>query len=192
MAFHVILDYGHGGSKAGAVYAGAVEKQLNYLTGNEIYHALHQQKKERELRVLLTRDEDYDVPLRLRCDMINQCKRKYDVDLAVSIHYNAAGSSSAKGFEVFYLEGSQNGAKAAKSVVEHVADEGFDIRGLGAKTTKQLGRRLAFIHKTKPPAILVEVGFLTNVHDRTNAMQRDFRQQIAKSIAGGIWKHLDR
>lgn len=191
MEYHVVLDYGHGGSKSGAVYNGAVEKQLNYLTGSQIYSSLHEHEQRRRIRILLTRDEDYDVPLRTRCDLINQCNVKHQVDLAVSVHFNAASVASAQGFEIFYLNGSDNGAKAAKSILESVKSSDIQIRGKGMKTTKDLGRKLAFIHKITPPAVLIEVGFLTNETDRDNAMKPEYRKYVADSIAQGIWQYLD-
>lgn len=80
MAHIVVLDFGHGGSKAGAVYEGAVEKQLNLLTGREIYRSLHEQETGRDLRVLLTRDEDHDIPLTNRCGLINKCADDFAVN----------------------------------------------------------------------------------------------------------------
>jgi len=189
---NIVLDYGHGGSKPGAVHGGAVEKELNMLTGEELFGFLHSRYGDKpDFRVFLTRDGDYDISLRGRTGLINECHKTRPISLALSVHYNAAGSSSAKGFEIFYAEGSTRGEKAARAIVDAVKEhEVTSIRGHGFKTTAQLGRRLAFIHNTIPPAVLVEVGFLTNPKDRANALRASFRQDIGKAMAIGIGNYL--
>ncbi len=191
MTHIVVLDYGHGGSKSGAIYGSAVEKQLNLWTGREIYNELHRQSNGRNVSVLLTRDDDYDVPLGVRCQLVNLCAENHDVSLAVSVHYNAASVESAKGFEIFYHAGSKEGKLAAEAVVNAAESGGISIRGSGAKTTEQLGRKLAFIHKIRSPSILLEVGYLTNFRDRTNALAPGFRKQVAKQVARGVWDFLE-
>jgi len=190
MPTHIVVDYGHGGSKPGAVYGGVEEKTVNLLTGNALYQALHTHKPVDDLRVLLIRDGDYDVPLLSRCQMINQCADTYGVDLAISVHYNAAGATGAKGFEVFYHPQSVEGRKIAGAILGAVRDGGFSLHGSGIKSTADLGRDLAFIHKTKIPAVLVEVGFLTNPQDLADASSGAARERMADRIAAGIWDYL--
>ena len=189
---NLVLDYGHGGSKPGAVHGGAVEKELNMLTGEEVYGYMHNlYGQSQDFRVFLTRDGDYDISLRARAGLINEAHSLYPVSLALSVHYNAAGTSNANGFEVFYAQGSSRGEAAAKAITESVKQSGLiNLRGNGYKTTAQLGRRLAFIHNTTPPAVLVEVGFITNPDDRAKALSAHFRQDIGKAIAAGIGNYL--
>lgn len=187
----VALDYGHGGEKPGAVYAGIEEKAMNLQLGNLIYRDLHQQSHDDPLNVVLTRDADEHIPLRVRYQLINQYHQSHPLQLVVSIHYNAAPTvPSAKGFEVYYLQGSKNGSAAARAIVESVAQQGFNIRGRGYKTTAELGRKLAMIHKTAPPSVLIETGFLSNDEDRKNAIDPDWQQTMANAITQGIWHYL--
>jgi hypothetical protein len=64
--YRIVLDYGHGGSKPGAVAGGIEERHVNLMTGKALYDALHEQKGGKALQVLLTRDADYDIPLSTR------------------------------------------------------------------------------------------------------------------------------
>lgn len=190
--YRVVLDYGHGGEKAGAVYAGVQEKTVNLQLGNRIYDALHGlAQSNNSTRVILTRDSDEHIPLSIRYKLINQYHRSHPVNLVVSVHFNAAPSvPSANGFEVYYLEGSNNGTAAAKAIVEHVQQNGFKIRGRGYKTTASLGRNLAMIHKTHPPAVLIEEGFLSNDQDRANSIDATWQDSLAHAIAAGTWHYM--
>lgn len=189
--YRLVLDYGHGGSKAGAVYQGVQEKSVNFLTGRAIYEALHKQKGNKSLQVLLTRDADYDIPLRTRCELIN---RHHDeeakIQLVLSVHYNAAGSPEASGFEAYCVASSHEGRLAAEHVTRAVRAAGILTRRNPVRTTAELGRRLAILHNTKPPAVLIEVGFLTHPIDRNNAVSPRFRAAVAQATSRGIWNYL--
>ncbi|UCE19723.1 MAG: N-acetylmuramoyl-L-alanine amidase [Gemmatimonadota bacterium] len=188
----VVIDYGHGGSKPGAVYGGVEEKTVNLFTGQELYHELHKHDEGQDIQVMLTRDSDYDIPISVRCQLINQHHERQPIGLVISVHYNAVGDPSVSGFEVYYLASSVKGLAAAREVLRVVQQAGIPVRGQGLITTAQLGRRLAMIHKTKPPAILIEVGYLTNVLDRNNAQDPSFRTNVARAVAKGIRAYLEK
>lgn len=188
----VVLDYGHGGSKKGAVYGGIEEKLVNLHTGNEIFRELHEQENGTEIQVMLTRDGDYDIPLSTRCGLINAHNSIEPIQVVMSIHYNSFNIESVSGFEVYYLAESENGRAISQDVIDSVHQAGILVRGKGLITTKQLGRDLAIIHKTVPPALLIEVGYLTNAVDRANAVDPRFRFNVAKAVANGIRTYLER
>ena len=199
----VTLDYGHGGEKPGASYAGVLEKTVNLQLGNKIYSALHNlnisdssnvpnaTSLNHPINVTLTRDSDQHIPLSIRYQLINKYHTHYPIDLVVSIHFNAAPTvPQAHGFEVYHLAGSIEGTRAAKTIIEKVVEDNFYIRGRGHKTTAELGRKLAIIHKTVPPAILIETGFLSNEADRNNAIDPVWQDEMANTIAAGILNYL--
>ncbi len=190
--YRIVLDYGHGGSKPGAVYGGVEEKTVNLLTGQELYRNLHAGKGDRDLQVMLTRDADYDIPLSTRCALINAHHKQEPIQLVLSVHYNAAGSPTAAGFEAYCVAISPTGPVAAEEVAKAVGQAGIPMRPYAVKTTAQLGRRLAILHDTHPIAVLVEVGFLTNPLDRGNATNPPFRSAVAQAVARGIWNYLER
>lgn len=190
--YRIVLDYGHGGSKPGAVYRGTEEKTVNYLTGQELYRHFGDLGGNRDLQVLLTRDADYDIPLRTRCALINAHHAQEPIHLVLSLHYNAAGTPTAAGFEAYYVATSPKGAGAADKIVAAIRQANFTLQSKPVKTTDELGRRLAILHKTYPPAVLVEVGFLTNPIDWGNATDPQFRSGVARAMAQGIWNYLDQ
>ena len=190
--YRIVLDYGHGGSKPGAVCEGTEEKTVNYFTGEELHRHFRALGGKRGLQVLLTRDADYDIPLSTRCALINAHHAQVPIQLVLSVHYNAAGSPAPAGFEVFHVATSQKSAGAAEKIVAAVRQANFTLRSKPVKTTEELGRRLAILHKTHPPAVLVEVGFITNPIDRGNATDPQYRSAVAEAMAQGIWNYLDQ
>jgi len=191
MAYRVVLDYGHGGSKAGAVFDDVQEKALNLILGERIRTALKQQVPAgKKVDVLLTRDEDYDIPLSARFGLINEHHRRTPIDLVVSVHHNAAGTTLAKGFETYINEGNSLTRAHARAIANKLSEQGFRLRNGGVLTTAQLGRRLAMIHKTAPPSILIEAGYITNPEDFSLVTDPAKQGQMATAIAEGIWSVL--
>jgi len=92
----IVIDPGHGGKDPGAIGKLSVREKDITL---DIAKRLKRYLEEACIEVSFTRIDDSFISLWRRADMAN----KKDADLFVSIHANAAHSSQAKGFEVFYL-----------------------------------------------------------------------------------------
>ncbi len=95
--YTIVLDPGHGGTETGAVGAGgSAEADLTLL----IARALRLELKRRlPIEVVMTRTEDVDVPLETRTAIANQNR----ADLYVSLHFNSAFGSRARGAETYFL-----------------------------------------------------------------------------------------
>jgi len=104
-------------------------------------------------RVVLTRDGDYFVGLRQRCDIANAQGNA----IFVSVHFNGAPRTAADGVETYYYT-SQSASLAAAVHRRLLAATGLEDRHV---------RRRGFfvIRRTNVPAILVEPGFLSNAAD---------------------------
>ncbi len=101
----VALDPGHGGEDPGAVGpAGTREKDVVLQIALQLREKLHAQPN---LRVMMTRDGDYFVPLHERV----RKARRVQADLFVSIHADAFMRPEARGASVFAL--SEGGATSA-------------------------------------------------------------------------------
>ena len=188
MTYRIVLDYGHGGSKTGAAYQGILEKHLNLDLGQKIYQQL--KKFSDEIQIMLTRDDDYDIPISSRCALINAHHHQQAIHLVASIHHNAADNVNAHGFEVYINEGNQLTRRYALAIAGEISAIGLTLRNGGVLTTQQLGRRLAMIHKVAPPAILIEAGYITNQKDRSLITNSETQTVMAKAIATGIWNVL--
>lgn len=101
----VALDPGHGGEDPGAIgRRGTREKNVTLAIARKIKTMID---RERGMRTMLTRDDDYFVPLNERV----QKARRVQADLFVSIHADAFTTPTARGSSVFAL--SEHGATSA-------------------------------------------------------------------------------
>ena len=100
----VALDPGHGGEDTGAIgRRGTYEKNVTLAIGRKLKRIID---AEPGMRAMLTRDDDYYVPLATRV----QKARRVQADLFVSIHADAFREPEARGSSVFAL--SESGATA--------------------------------------------------------------------------------
>jgi N-acetylmuramoyl-L-alanine amidase len=101
----IAVDPGHGGEDPGAVgRRGTYEKNVVLAISRRLAKTLD---AERNVRVMLTRDDDFYVPLAERV----RKARRVQADLFVSIHADAFRETSARGSSVFAL--SEHGATSA-------------------------------------------------------------------------------
>lgn len=106
--FTVVIDPGHGGVDPGALGRKSQEKNINMSVSKMLASMIDE--KYPEVKVIFTRTTDVKIPLVERADIANRA----NADLFISIHSNAAKSSSANGCETFTLgAGSSVEAKAA-------------------------------------------------------------------------------
>ena len=103
----IAIDAGHGGEDSGARGAsGSLEKNITLSIARKLKKEID---NDEQLRAVLTRDDDYFVPLRGRVIKA----RKLKADIFVSIHTDAFTNPDAKGSSVFAL--SESGATSASA-----------------------------------------------------------------------------
>ena len=101
----VAIDPGHGGEDPGAIGPrGTYEKHVVLAIAKKLKAMLDATPN---MRAMLTRDDDYFVPLRERVDKA----RRVQADLFISIHADAFRETRARGSSVFAL--SESGATSA-------------------------------------------------------------------------------
>ena len=104
----VAIDPGHGGEDPGAIgRRGTYEKNVTLAIGRKLKRLID---AEPGMRAMLTRDDDYFVPLATRV----QKARRVEADLFVSIHADAFREPRARGSSVFALSESGATSTAAK------------------------------------------------------------------------------
>ncbi len=103
----IAIDAGHGGEDSGARGAsGSLEKNITLSIARKLKKEID---NDEQLRAVLTRDDDYFVPLHGRVIKA----RKLKADIFVSIHADAFTNPDAKGSSVFAL--SESGATSASA-----------------------------------------------------------------------------
>jgi hypothetical protein len=128
------------------------------------------------------KDGTYSVTddLQARCDLANA----WGADIFVSIHANAAGSSSANGAETYWRDASATDRILSQRLASYVqqayvAETGMSDRGV--KTAN-----FYVLRWSNMPAILIETGFMTNSSDLTKLKSPAFQKKAALGIAKGI------
>ena len=100
----IVLDPGHGGKDPGAIgNGGLAEKDLVLSIARKLAAKL---RKEMNVQVVLTRNDDRFVPLEDRTALANA----EDADLFISLHMNASPNSEARGIETYYLDNTSDEA----------------------------------------------------------------------------------
>ncbi len=167
----VVIDAGHGGHDSGAKSVkGKREKELALDTARRVASML----RAAGLRVIETRTSDYFVTLDKRVAISNRQRNA----IFVSIHYNWAKRSKARGIETFYY-----GGKSSR-LAAHIQKE-----TLKAYRTENRGikyRGFYVLRNNKRPSVLCELGFLSNAADNKIVQSAATRERLARAIADGI------
>lgn len=173
----VILDAGHGGYDLGCRLAACNEKSLALST------AFLTKKKltDKGYKVLLTRSRDVFLPLSKRVQIANDTKSK----IFVSVHFNSAKNTDAKGIEVFFYKSKDKfRTQASKALAVRVLSKMVDLTEAKNRGVKH--GNFHVIRETSMPAILVEGGFITNDDERALLRDVKYREKLSKGIAEGV------
>ena len=167
----VVLDAGHGGHDPGArAVRGSSEKHLALDTSRRIAAILRRSG----LRVIETRTSDYFVPLDKRVSTSNRNRNA----VFVSVHYNWARRSKAAGVETFFC--GPRSSRLAANIQREI------LRPYGAKDRGVKFRKFYVLKNNKRPAVLVELGFLSNASENNKVQSDSTRQRLAEAVARGI------
>ena len=186
MAIKIYIDQGHNPSapNTGAEGNGLREQDITYDVGVRLAQLLRQNGN---FEVRLSRPtpttqlgNSNASSLRVRVDDANS----WGADYFVSIHTNASTQRTANGTEVLVYTAPSRAANLAEDILENVTD----ITGLNSRGVKERPG-LYVLRKTNMPAVLVELGFITNPSDA--ARMRDNPQLFAQGIYQGILEYLD-
>lgn len=185
MAIRVYVDQGHnpGNINAGASGNGLVESEITYRVGIYLAHYL-QENPAFEVMVARLLPEtvigiDANSSLRERVFQANS----WPADFFISIHVNFNPNPFIQGSEVYvYREGSQ-AWNLAHAVLDSI------VREVGTKNNQvRVNPGLYVLRNTTMPAILVELGYLSNMED-AQKLKND-QLQFAYAIYQGLLYYL--
>ena len=173
--FTLVIDAGHGGKKSGATVNGVSEKDIALSLSKKI-KALADQKG---IKVITTRAIDKDVSMEDRA--------KADGSFLLSLHVNSEPKgTTANGIEMFTSpSGDQLKSTRSMSMTYNLYQSLKNIEGISTSNKpKQAG--LLLLKNTKLPAVLLEIGYLTNTKDfkfLTNAQKQN---ELANAIIEAV------
>lgn len=181
----IVIDPGHGGEDLGATKGELYEKKLNL----DISKRMGELLENLGIKVIYTRDKDTDVSLDERVNIANNL----NAALYISIHNNYMPDDAGyKGTETLYCppvnedENKMDGKKLASIVQKKLVsnlktvDNGIIYRP-----------NLVVLRKTKMPAVIAEIAYMSNSSDREKLSNKDFRQNAAKALSEAVVEALE-
>ena len=189
----VYLDAGHGGYDPGASYFGISEKSLTLAIQSRVKAKLEAEG----YQVVTTRTSDTYVDLIDRSRAANASES----DIFVSIHINASGSSAAQGIETYYYQPyaeypsrinatyHANPTRLSMSDTLANAIQSSLINATGAQNQGVKRQTFAVLRETTAPAVLLELGFLSNPQEAARLNTSAYQETLANAIVAGIKRY---
>ena len=181
MAIKIYIDQGHNpqNPNAGAEGSGLREQDIVFRIGIELAELL---RANPNFEVRLSRPTaDTQVgtsnttSLRMRVADANA----WGADYFISLHTNASSIPAATGTEAFAFSSPSRAFSLGEDILENLSRiTGLRNRGMQVRTN------LYVLRKTAMPAVLVELGFITNASDA--ALMNDRPDLFARGIYDGI------
>jgi N-acetylmuramoyl-L-alanine amidase len=209
----IVIDPGHGGKDAGVRGAeGAQEKDLTLSVARRAKAAIESRLG---IRVLLTRDDDRNVPLEERTAVANNNK----ADLFLSLHVNGSLRTATRGASIYVAEFSDSDQAEAAISPARVPIFGGGLRdielvpwdfaqlrhvdqstGLAHILERELQDRVPLdarpvdrapfrvLAAANMPAILVELGYVTNPDQEQQLGTAEFQAAFVQAISDAVLK----
>lgn len=185
----ICLDPGHGGRDPGAVRNSLKEKNLNLDIAKKTAAFLRSQGA----HVVMTRTGDYSrARKRLQGSMQraelyqrSRLSAKAGAQILISIHCNSDTHKNYYGPQTFFEAGDQAGSRLARSIQKEL------LKVRPAKRSAVAGNYY-LLKEVETPAVIVEVGFLSNPEDAKLLASPFYRQRIAEAIGRGVLAYFGR
>jgi N-acetylmuramoyl-L-alanine amidase len=210
----IVLDPGHGGDDTGATGAkGTLEKDVALALARRLKGALEARLG---ARILLTRDGDAAVPLDARASLANNNKADLFVSIHTSGSVRPSASGAAvfyAGVERYTVDGQRvpepagtlmpvfgGGTREIDIVpwdsaqLHHVGESAVAARLFEATLRDAVPMNLRALQQAplrvlvgaNMPAVLVEVGYVTNAEQEGQLRSGDFQGRLVQALAEGV------
>lgn len=166
----IVIDPGHGGTDVGAIRGDITEKEITLDVSKRVRDILIK----KGYKVEMTRDTDKTVSLQ---DRVAFSEDKHP-DIFISIHVNSSEKPEITGIETHYYR--QESMSLAQTVHAALASN------IKSKNRGLFKSKFYVINHTTAPAILVEIGFISNADERKELISDRRKQATAKAIAEGV------
>ena len=167
---------------------GTTEAETNLKIALKLQNLLEQSG----CTVILTRSDEnaiYDIDSKtLKQKKISDIKNRVKIgnessaDIFVSIHLNKIPQSQYDGWQTFYKEGSEDGARLAKTIQENLNKTIQKENNRIAKTID----KIYIIKHVEIPTTIVECGFLSNPDEEKLLLEDEYQNKLAWGIYNGI------
>ena len=186
MSIKIYIDQGHnpGLINAGAQGNGLYEEQVTFQVGMSLAGLFSQNPNFIVKTSRKTPDEvigyDQASSLRIRVDEANSWGANY----FLSIHANANPNPSINGSEIYVYSQTSPAYRMAQIVLENIVEQ------TGTKNNSvRIQPAFYVLRKTRMPAMLIELAYLTNLSDAEKLKCEQF--QFAYGIYVGVLEYLN-
>lgn len=179
----IFVDAGHGGPDPGAVGNGVTEEYVNLNVARYLAQDLRALGYEgMEYRTTPTENvlENKNADLRNRANMANN----WGADYFISIHTNSSPNPTVSGTEAYVYRLGGRAERLAESILSSISEN------LGSINRGVMAANFAVLRLTRMPAVLVELGYLTNPTEALNLNSPAWQRAVAMSIAEGIYSYV--
>lgn len=194
--FRVLIDAGHGGVDRGAQVSRRVfEKDVTLAIAKKIAEIL---SHEPSVDTVLTRLDDREVTLEARRSVMKSA----NADLFISLHINAGFGMTASGYEIYFSEFPDTEQKEpeAGDVIDDMLETTYINNSIRFSNIvdRELGRvfpregrglrgaPMAILEDAPLAAVLIELGFASNVDNRRALRDNNTQERLAGVIADSI------
>jgi N-acetylmuramoyl-L-alanine amidase len=200
----IVLDPGHGGNDMGARGSDNMTEKQVAMT----FAGLMTERLKKTYKVFLTRKDDYQINVFERSALANHLK----ADLFVSIHTGGSFRSHPKGICLFYYDNASNNAAAFEKQTANLTEPSSAIkvweqnRPVLVKKSRYLtelirkrltrenkdlklttsGAPLIVMSGADMPAVLIEIGYITNPLDAKALNDETHLSNVAHAICDAI------
>ncbi len=210
----IVIDPGHGGAETGAIGpSGTAEKELTLQVSRVLKRQL---ERRLPVRVVLTRTGDVELPLETRTSIANQNKADLFISLHFNSSFGSTAHGAETYFlsreasdqmaaQVAEMENLANGgaqdpeldlqlilwdlaqtfhlaeSQRFASLVQEELNETLGLRNRGVKQAP-----FRVLMGAMMPAVLVELGFLSNPEEETKLQTSDYRIELADSLVRAV------
>ena len=186
MAVKIYIDQGHNpvNPNAGAEGSGYREQDIVYEIGVRLAAILRENGYETKLsRPQRTTQLGTSTATSLAA-RVNEANA-WDADYFISLHTNSSVSPQASGTEILVYSLTSPAYPLAESILEQLTlSTGFRSRGVVPRPG------LYVLKKTQMPALLVELGFISNPEEAD--LMANSPELFARGIANGIFDYFNR
>jgi N-acetylmuramoyl-L-alanine amidase len=174
--YKIVIDAGHGDGDPGAPsVSGKEEKEFTLSMAKKLNELL---SKDKSIEVLMTRNDDTFLELNDRVAIANN----EQADLFLSIHGNSF-KPDIRGVETYYSR--DDSIEFANIIHKHA------LKSTGFPDRKVRQNDFRVIKNTTMPAVLLEVGYLSNKTDEASMFKESFQDQVAAALVNAIYEYLN-
>ncbi|MEX1029413.1 MAG: N-acetylmuramoyl-L-alanine amidase [Paenibacillaceae bacterium] len=174
--FKIMIDAGHGGRDPGSPGVSKKEEKLFTLSlANKVYGLL---QHESSITPILTRKDDSYITTDDRVAIAN----RDHVDLFISLHANSFTNKNTRGIETYYHN------SISISLANLLHSNLIQATGFPDRMVRQMDYKV--IKETTMPAVLLEIGYLSNPTEESIMISEDMQNKVAASIVKGIKEYM--